>query len=188
MSHCHSRLHRNAQTKSTCSTVYLSANSRYLLPYRCNTSRETHSERRGSDRCLRHTNRPCSPPSLVALSKADSFVSAAFASVYDLALQDLRSNDSHPHLSIDYGSTALEELAPKLQNSSLGELAPKLQNLHRWGSSRTRRWRSLLGSSRLYIAGEALESASLGELARQLRADQNICSRQNAQADAVGEC
>ena len=48
VSYCHSRLHRNPQAKSTCFTVYLSANSRYLLSYRCNTSREAHSEHRSS--------------------------------------------------------------------------------------------------------------------------------------------
>ena len=36
--------------------------------------------------------------------------------------QEPASNDSHPHLSIGQGSTAL------------GKLARKLQNLHRWGS------------------------------------------------------
>ena len=49
VSSCHSRLHRNAQAKSTCFTVYLSVNSRYLLSYRCNISREVHSKHRSSE-------------------------------------------------------------------------------------------------------------------------------------------
>ena len=58
-------------------------------------------------RCLRHTNRPCSPLSLVALSKTSSFVSAVFASMYDLTLKF----------------------------TALRKLARKLQTMHRWGSS-----------------------------------------------------
>ena len=57
-------------------------------------------------RCLRHTNRLCSSLNLVALSKIASFVSAVFASMYDLTLE----------------STALKKFARKFQT------------MHRWRS------------------------------------------------------
>ena len=177
VSHCHSRLHRNAQIKSTCSTVYLLLNSRYQISHRCFISwrvifRTLHSsDIRSITRSHALQIDLTSYLKSTDLSDLDSFVSALFASVYDLALQNLRhreslhgsfririagealevtslgesadSNDSHSHVSIDQESTALRELARKLQN------------MHRWESSRTRR----SGGARICIVEKACTKA-----------------------------
>ena len=125
VSHCHSRLHRNAQIKSTCSTMYLLFNSRYQISHRCFISwkvifRTLHSSNiRSITRShvlqidltsyLKSTN----------LSNLDSFVSALFASMHSSSRSHFDekaccSNDSHSRLSIDYESIALKKLVRKL--------------------------------------------------------------------------
>ena len=142
------------------------------------------------------------------LSNLDSFVSALFASMYDLALQNLRhwrslhesfririaeralevtslresadSNDSHSHSSIDQESIALKEFARKLQN------------LHRWRSFRTRRFER---ASEL-VALKKLQNSSLWESFRtddwkslyESFRHHDICSRQKTQTEDTNEC
>ena len=131
----HSRQYRNTQAKGTCSMVYRLSNSRYQSPHRCFTSWRSRT-RSQSFRCsiARLTIRPYVISEANRSSNLDSFVSATFASVYGLALQDLRHITSgklarklqttHRWGSrIAGGATSLGEL----QDSSLGELARKLQ-------------------------------------------------------------
>ena len=158
----HSRLHRNAQIKSTCFTMYFLLNSRYQISHRCFISwkvifrtlhlsnirsiTRSHALQIDLTSYLKSTN----------LSNLDSFVFALFASMYDLALQNLRhweslhesfririvektlkvtslkksvdSNENHSHVSINQKFTTLRKLARKLQN------------MHRWESFETRRF------------------------------------------------
>ena len=128
----------------------------------------------------RLTIRPYVIPEANRSSDLDSFVSAVFASVHDLALgpttsgelarklqaihrwgssrshfvgEPAGSNDSHPRLSIGPGHASLGELQdPSLWGSSW------YQELHRWGS--------LHGSSRHH----------------------GVCSRQKALAGGTGGC
>ena len=160
----HSRLHRNAQVKGTCSIVYLLPNSRYQIPHRCITSWESAFLQHSTSefwryRCLRHTNRPCSPPSLVALSKANLFVSAAFASVYDL--RALETSMHPPYNSALFSAKACRIIEGRFVRFCSLRIGV-WPNLLRWGSLHAMQRQSPTSSNRS-------RSTGLGELARKLQ-------------------
>ena len=144
----YSRLHRNAQIKSICFTVYLLFNSKYQISYRCFISWRVLFKTLHSSNIRLITRSHVLQIDLTSylkstdLSNLDSFVSALFATMYDLALQNLRHRESlHESFRIRIVEEASELIVLK-------KFARKLQNLHRWESSRTRRWKSLHESSK----------------------------------------
>ena len=167
----HSRLHRNAQIKSTCFVMYLSLNSRYQFPHRCFTSWRCTFRTSQSFRysIARLTIRLYVISEVNRSSNLDSFVSAIFASMYDLALQNLRYRESLLENFRQYIAeealevTSLRKSAAMTvthkESVALGKLARKLQNTHRWGSFRTHRSEGAL-DIRNYIVEGACAKAS----------------------------
>ena len=95
----------------------------------------------------------------IGLSGLDSFVSAVFASVYGLALQNLR------HWGSLHGSSRIRIAGGALGVTSLGEPAGSNDSHpHVSIGQESAHWGSLHGSSRTRIAGGAPGLTALGEL------------------------
>ena len=154
----HSRLHRNAQIKSTCFTVYLLFNSRYQISHRCFISWRVIFRTLHSSNIRSITRSHVSQIDLTSylkstdLSNLDSFVSALFASMYDLALQNLRHWENlHESFRIRIAEKALEvtslrESADSNDSHSHVSINQDLSN-----------WKSLLESFKILVVEKASE-------------------------------
>ena len=86
--------HRRTQTIDICFMMYLLLNSRYQISHRCFISWRFRTSQFFKYSIARLTIRSYVISEVNRSSNFDSFISAIFASMYDLALQNLRHRES----------------------------------------------------------------------------------------------